>query len=163
MRPNIPALTSLRFFAALVVVFFHYNLVRPLSPLSLGDFGYRAVTFFFVLSGFILAYAHGIPNGGLNVPLKTFIKARLVRITATIPGRHLYKTGPPSRSLSPSSACCTAAALGGPTMFCRGLKATTLVNSIKVGLFGGHREGDEAYLECIVREIHEEIVVREEP
>jgi len=80
MRPNIPALTSLRFFAALVVVFFHYNLARPLSPLSLGDFGYRAVTFFFVLSGFILAYAHGIPNGGLNVPLKTFIKARLVRI-----------------------------------------------------------------------------------
>ena len=44
MRPNIPALTSLRFFVALVVVFFHYNLVRPLSPLSLGDFGYRAVT-----------------------------------------------------------------------------------------------------------------------
>ena len=81
MRPNIPALTSLRFFAALVVVFFHYNLVRRLSPLSVGDFGYRAVTFFFVLSGFIPAYAHGIPNGGLNVPLKTFIKARLVRIS----------------------------------------------------------------------------------
>jgi hypothetical protein len=35
MRPNIPALTSLRFFAALVVVFFHYNLVRPLSPHAL--------------------------------------------------------------------------------------------------------------------------------
>jgi hypothetical protein len=38
-------------------LFFHYNLVRPLSPLSLGDFGYRAVTFFFALSGFILAHA----------------------------------------------------------------------------------------------------------
>jgi 8-oxo-dGTP diphosphatase len=24
-------------------------------------------------------------------------------------------------------------------------------------LFGGHREGDEAYLECIVREIYEEV------
>lgn len=27
----------------------------------------------------------------------------------------------------------------------------------KVGLFGGHREGDETYLQCAVREIHEEI------
>jgi 8-oxo-dGTP diphosphatase len=27
----------------------------------------------------------------------------------------------------------------------------------RVGLFGGHREGDETYLQCVVREIHEEI------
>jgi 8-oxo-dGTP diphosphatase len=27
----------------------------------------------------------------------------------------------------------------------------------KVGLFGGHREGDETFLQCAVREIHEEI------
>ena len=27
----------------------------------------------------------------------------------------------------------------------------------KVGLFGGHREGDETFLECVVRERHEEI------
>jgi 8-oxo-dGTP diphosphatase len=27
----------------------------------------------------------------------------------------------------------------------------------KVGLFGGQREGDETFLECVVREIHEEI------
>jgi 8-oxo-dGTP diphosphatase len=27
----------------------------------------------------------------------------------------------------------------------------------KVGLFGGHLEGDETYLECVVREIHKEI------
>jgi 8-oxo-dGTP diphosphatase len=26
-----------------------------------------------------------------------------------------------------------------------------------VGLFGGHREGNETFLECVVREIHEEI------
>ena len=26
-----------------------------------------------------------------------------------------------------------------------------------VGLFGGHREGDESFLECVVREVHEEI------
>jgi 8-oxo-dGTP diphosphatase len=27
----------------------------------------------------------------------------------------------------------------------------------KVGLFGGHREGDETLLECVVREVHEEL------
>ena len=26
----------------------------------------------------------------------------------------------------------------------------------KIGLFGGHREGDETFLECVVREVHEE-------
>ena len=27
----------------------------------------------------------------------------------------------------------------------------------KIGLFGGHREGDETFLECVVREINEEL------
>ena len=27
----------------------------------------------------------------------------------------------------------------------------------KVGLFGGHREGGETFLDCVVREIHEEL------
>jgi 8-oxo-dGTP diphosphatase len=27
----------------------------------------------------------------------------------------------------------------------------------KAGLFGGHREGDETFLQCVVREIHEEL------
>jgi len=27
----------------------------------------------------------------------------------------------------------------------------------KIGLFGGHREGDETFLECVVREVHEEL------
>ncbi|MET4345506.1 NUDIX domain-containing protein [Bradyrhizobium sp. RT9a] len=27
----------------------------------------------------------------------------------------------------------------------------------KVGLFGGHREGDESFVDCIARELHEEI------
>jgi peptidoglycan/LPS O-acetylase OafA/YrhL len=80
MRPSIPALTSLRFFAALVVVLFHYTLGRPESLGRVWDFGYQAVTFFFILSGFILVYAHGKPEGGLNVLPKTFFKARLVRI-----------------------------------------------------------------------------------
>jgi len=32
-----------------------------------------------------------------------------------------------------------------------------ITNPGKIGLFGGHREGDETFLECIVREIQEEI------
>jgi 8-oxo-dGTP diphosphatase len=27
----------------------------------------------------------------------------------------------------------------------------------KISLFGGHREGDETFLECVIREIHEEL------
>jgi 8-oxo-dGTP pyrophosphatase MutT (NUDIX family) len=32
-----------------------------------------------------------------------------------------------------------------------------IVHPGKVGLFGGHREGEESFLQCVVREIHEEI------
>jgi 8-oxo-dGTP pyrophosphatase MutT (NUDIX family) len=32
-----------------------------------------------------------------------------------------------------------------------------IVQPGKLGLFGGHREGNETFLECIVREIHEEL------
>ena len=32
-----------------------------------------------------------------------------------------------------------------------------ITNPGKIGLFGGHREGEETFLDCIVREIHEEI------
>ncbi|MFG3595179.1 NUDIX domain-containing protein [Bradyrhizobium sp. RDI18] len=32
-----------------------------------------------------------------------------------------------------------------------------ITNPGKIGLFGGHREDGETFLECIVREIHEEI------
>jgi len=32
-----------------------------------------------------------------------------------------------------------------------------IIHPGKVGFFGGHRENDETYLQCVVREIHEEI------
>jgi peptidoglycan/LPS O-acetylase OafA/YrhL len=80
MRPNIPPLTSLRFFAALVVVIFHYNVTRAGFPAFIADHGYEAVTFFFVLSGFILAYAHGVPCAALNIRRRDFFAARFVRI-----------------------------------------------------------------------------------
>jgi len=57
--PNIKALTSIRFFAALHVALYH--LVRPFSlwgpfEAAMGA-GYIGVSFFFVLSGFILTYS----------------------------------------------------------------------------------------------------------
>ena len=38
-----------------------------------------------------------------------------------------------------------------------------IVHPGKIGLFGGHREGEETYLQCAVREIHEEIGYFVEP
>ena len=32
-----------------------------------------------------------------------------------------------------------------------------IVQPGKIGLFGGHREGGESFLDCIVREVHEEL------
>jgi 8-oxo-dGTP diphosphatase len=32
-----------------------------------------------------------------------------------------------------------------------------IIHPGKIGLFGGHREGEETFLECIVREVYEEI------
>jgi peptidoglycan/LPS O-acetylase OafA/YrhL len=61
-RPALPVLTSLRFFAAAVVVVFHQHRYLPSwFPWYLKAFlqsGYDAVTFFFVLSGFILYYVY---------------------------------------------------------------------------------------------------------
>lgn len=80
MRPTLPALTSLRFFAALFVVLFHFRLSRTDIPdISIFSFGYQAVTFFFILSGFILTYCHATP-AGMNVSPSTFFSARISRI-----------------------------------------------------------------------------------
>lgn len=56
--PEFGALTSSRFLAALVVVFSHYAIIVPVAgplvpPLPQGQ---AAVSVFFVLGGFILAY-----------------------------------------------------------------------------------------------------------
>ena len=83
MRPNIPTLTSLRFFAALLVVIFHYNLSHPFFPNWIAGQGYAAVTFFFVLSGFILTYVHYEAGSGLNLSYRRFMWSRLLRIGPT--------------------------------------------------------------------------------
>lgn len=74
LMPQLAALTSLRFFAALSIAIFHLQGIgfgRAYEPLALG------VSFFFVLSGFVLTYAYG---GRGDVKLRTFFVNRLARI-----------------------------------------------------------------------------------
>jgi peptidoglycan/LPS O-acetylase OafA/YrhL len=85
-RPDLPVLTSLRFFAAVIVVAYHLDAARlPMLPeIVRGWFasGYEAVTFFFLLSGFILVYAYSGPRDedGLAVPPEAFLVSRITRI-----------------------------------------------------------------------------------
>ena len=79
-RPRLPALTSLRFFAAFHVVIFHFQAMQiTLGPgwfQRLSSIGYVGVSFFFVLSGFILVYTYA----GRPMILKEFWRARFARI-----------------------------------------------------------------------------------
>jgi peptidoglycan/LPS O-acetylase OafA/YrhL len=79
-RPRLPALTSLRFFAAFHVVIFHFQAMQVfLGPSwfqKLSSIGYVGVSFFFVLSGFILVYTYA----GRPMILRDFWRARFARI-----------------------------------------------------------------------------------
>lgn len=84
-RPPLPVLTTLRFFAAAEVVIYHAPTVADLPTeiaRNLFSAGYQAVTFFFVLSGFILTYAYTgrEERDYLNVSPRTFWRARIARI-----------------------------------------------------------------------------------
>lgn len=80
-REFLPSLTSLRFFAAFIVIIQHYTYRDLLFPAQL-FLGYEAVTFFFVLSGFILTYAHAPETSSEKLAIRTrdFIAARAARI-----------------------------------------------------------------------------------
>ena len=79
-RPRKPALTSLRFFAALHVFCFHLVAFRIVTKRSLfydvASIGYVGVGLFFVLSGFILVYTYA----GREVTVRQFWRARFARI-----------------------------------------------------------------------------------
>jgi peptidoglycan/LPS O-acetylase OafA/YrhL len=80
-RPQLTALTTLRFVAALHVVLFHMWVTGELTTgpglfRSFVSIGYIGVNFFFVLSGFILVYTYTRPS--LDAP--RFWQARFARI-----------------------------------------------------------------------------------
>jgi peptidoglycan/LPS O-acetylase OafA/YrhL len=80
--PNVKALTSVRFFAALHVALYH--LVRPFTKWGLFagviGCGYIGVSFFFVLSGFILAYSHAHEYEAGRGSAQKFWIARFARV-----------------------------------------------------------------------------------
>jgi peptidoglycan/LPS O-acetylase OafA/YrhL len=77
-RQRFETLDALRGLAALAVVSGH---TQDLFGGSIFPLGYLAVDFFFMLSGFVLAYAYGQRvEGGLTVG--HFMKARLIRFYA---------------------------------------------------------------------------------
>lgn len=85
--PEIKELTSIRFFAAFHILFFHNFFLAgddlknvPEWILSFISHGDSAVTFFFVLSGFILTYVYSGPDFSLRTSKKRFYLARLSRI-----------------------------------------------------------------------------------
>ena len=76
------ALTSLRFVAAAYVLVFHYArfFFPDAVPPALIGLGYSGVTFFFLLSGFILAYNyHAVDFRGAGA-LSRFTRARVARV-----------------------------------------------------------------------------------
>ncbi len=81
----LPALTGVRFFAAAIVLLFHYGagfsdrVHAPSLVRHLLHNGFLGVSLFFVLSGFIIAYSHFTEN--LSGPvLRRFYWARVARI-----------------------------------------------------------------------------------
>ncbi len=80
-RPQLPALTGIRCFAALNLVFFHFadpHAFGPFAPIVNG--GYVSVSFFLLLSGFILTYnyADRAERGALTA--RSFWAARFSRL-----------------------------------------------------------------------------------
>ena len=90
IRPDgtqaLDGLTALRFFAALMVILFHYfNQYLPgaaeqhgLTPLI--SHGFTGVTFFFMLSGFILSYTYARTDFRRPASVVRYLQARFARI-----------------------------------------------------------------------------------
>ena len=72
---DLPSLTALRAFAALLVFAYHLHIWQVLRFGVLFTPGYTGVSFFFILSGFILNWGHKA-----DVPVATFYVKRIARI-----------------------------------------------------------------------------------
>jgi peptidoglycan/LPS O-acetylase OafA/YrhL len=81
-KPALPALTGLRTLLALTILLFHFTPSGlswgPFSLYPLVNIGYVFVSFFFLISGFILSYNYADRPGGVNVA--DFWMARLSRL-----------------------------------------------------------------------------------
>jgi peptidoglycan/LPS O-acetylase OafA/YrhL len=79
MKEELRGLTIVRFFAALIVVLFHFRGDLGQIPQALENLlssGYTGVSLFFILSGFILVYV----AGGRGIVTRDFLVRRVARI-----------------------------------------------------------------------------------
>src|SRR5579859_6972491 len=75
------ALTGLRSFAAVNIVFFHFSnplWFGPLAPVV--NAGYASVSFFILLSGYVLAYNYAARARAGTLDVVRFYKARFTRL-----------------------------------------------------------------------------------
>jgi peptidoglycan/LPS O-acetylase OafA/YrhL len=77
---ELKSLTSLRFFAALTIVFQHICNFTPFDATAWEGKGYLAVDFFFILSGFILTHVYYADMHAKNVSVVKFCQRRLARL-----------------------------------------------------------------------------------
>ncbi|KPN91592.1 acyltransferase family protein [Pseudomonas nunensis] len=77
-KKKLDALTSLRFFAAALIVAFHTGAILGIGDISKVIPASQAVSFFFVLSGYILAYAY--PDLSKPGSVRKFYVARVARV-----------------------------------------------------------------------------------
>jgi peptidoglycan/LPS O-acetylase OafA/YrhL len=77
----LPALTGLRAFAALNIVFFHFGNPKWFGPLApIVDNGFTSVSFFLLLSGFVLAYNYSDKAQKGQLSTRNFWVARVSRL-----------------------------------------------------------------------------------
>src|SRR3984957_18456120 len=78
---RLKALTGLRCFAAINIVLFHFSNPQWFGFLApVVNAGFASVSFFILLSGFVMAYNYdGVPRAGKRAPVR-FWKARFPRL-----------------------------------------------------------------------------------
>lgn len=83
-RPSLPALTGLRFVAAIYVVLYHlrpdHSFPARFHRSNIIGAGYVGVSLFFVLSGFILTYNYAPRPDQSSLNVRAFASARFARI-----------------------------------------------------------------------------------
>jgi peptidoglycan/LPS O-acetylase OafA/YrhL len=76
-HPHLAAIDGLRFVAAMHIVLFHTLHIGWLRPVTWGS---TSTSLFFLLSGFVLAYAYTGDGGRLRVPARVFWRRRFARL-----------------------------------------------------------------------------------
>jgi peptidoglycan/LPS O-acetylase OafA/YrhL len=80
-KETLPALTGLRCFAALNIVFFHFSNPKWFGPFApIVDNGYTSVSFFLLMSGYILAYNYSERANKGQLKTRDFWIARFSRL-----------------------------------------------------------------------------------